>query len=118
MAQQKSRSTEGTKEEAPKTKEEIQFVVAEVEQRRFDRDTGERLSKAFNVTYLPQEWDDFKVHGPNQGWYVNKVVEAPDGVDTKYTNPDAKRKQLAAEVRKQTLIEQAEALLAEAKKMA
>lgn len=74
--------------ETPETSPQVVTqVLAEVEFRKFDRLTGERLSKPFNQYYVPEEWEYLKKHGPRMGLFVNRVIEAPAGTDTSYPNP-------------------------------
>lgn len=61
--------------------------MAEVEFRKFNRLTGERISKPFRQYYVPEEWEALKEHGPRMGLFVNEVIEAPSWVDTGYPNP-------------------------------
>lgn len=65
-------------------------MLAEVEFKKFNPVTGEKSSKPFNQYYVPEEWEALKIHGPRRGLFVNKVIEAPDGVDTSYPNPGSK----------------------------
>ena len=66
---------------------EVTQVLAEVEYRKFNRETGERESKPFNQYYTIEEWMYLQEHGPKRRLFVNKVIEAPTGINTSYQNP-------------------------------
>lgn len=68
----------------------MEQVKAEVEFKAFNPVTGEKKSKPFNQYYTPEEWADLQKHGPQRGLFVNKVIEAPEGVDISYRNPGSK----------------------------
>lgn len=68
------------------TQEVTQYLL-EVEFRSFNPLTGEKKSKPFKQYYTVEDWKALKVHGPNMGLFVNRVIEAPAGADTSYPNP-------------------------------
>lgn len=72
-------------------KENEVYVIAEIEQRLFDHQTGEKLSSPVpNQSFTAEDWKQFQEHGPGQGWFVNEVKEAPEGIDLTYNNPGKK----------------------------
>jgi hypothetical protein len=81
-----------TKKTAPAAQEgaakpQPTHVLAELEFKQFNPTTGERISKPFQQYYDPQEWEDLKAHGPRRGLFLIKVIEAPEGTDLEYKNP-------------------------------
>lgn len=68
-------------------KQADQFIVANIEKVHVSQ-YGERMSKAYDCTYLPTDWSHFQAHGPRAGMFVHEVKESPKGVDLGYKNPD------------------------------
>jgi len=77
-----------TKSSGPK--ENKTTVVATIEKKKFNPQTGEKESKAFDCTFSPGDWRNFQKTGWRQGWFLIEVKEAPKGLDLFYRNPGEK----------------------------
>lgn len=82
MARPKKTDTTGT-QVVTKVATQIKAVV---DKKHFGRN-GNKLSKEITQYFNIQEWKQFQQHGARQGWFLVKVLESPEGVDTSYTNP-------------------------------
>jgi len=59
-----------------------------IELPNFDNLTGRQMSRPFVQKYDPAAWKQFQETGPRMGWWVRRLLHAPAGIDTGYTNPD------------------------------
>lgn len=67
---------------------EVTHVRAKIE-KRHTTSTGKRLSPpAFEQYYTREEWKQFQESGPKLGYFLLEVIEAPDGLDVSYANPE------------------------------
>ncbi len=70
---------------AAKTK--VQYIKVIAERKQFTTH-GKKTSKPCEQSFLPSEWESFKTHGKNLGWFVDNIIEYPANVNLSYENPD------------------------------
>lgn len=63
-------------------------VVAEVEMRERDPDTGEKISKPFTYKADPRTWSMFLKNRASQGLKINKIIYLPSGAESIEPDPD------------------------------
>tara|TARA_X000001316_G_scaffold12123_2_gene5665 strand:+ start:4320 stop:4613 length:294 start_codon:yes stop_codon:yes gene_type:complete len=68
-------------------KAKVEYIKVIAERRQFTTH-GKKTSKPCEQNFLPSEWESFKTHGKDQGWFVNEIIEHPLNVNLSYENPD------------------------------
>lgn len=69
---------------------EVTHIKAEIEQRAGDG-RGNKTSEPIEQYFNPQDWETFRREfGKRIGWFVNKIIEAPEGTNLEYTQPGDK----------------------------